>query len=55
MYDGPIANIYIAKIPLLEQIFSLFQSLWFHSLMNVLLNSYHVTAITSFNNSLLDA
>ena len=34
---------------------SLFQNLWFHSLMNVLLNSYHVTAIPSLNHSLLDA
>ena len=34
---------------------SLFQNLWFHSLMNVLFNSYHVTAIPSLNHSLLDA
>ena len=34
---------------------SLFKNLWFHSLMNVLLNSYHVTAIPSLNHSLLDA
>ena len=34
---------------------SLFQNLWFHSLVNVLLNSYHVTAIPSLNHSLLDA
>ena len=34
---------------------SLFQNLWFHSLMNVLFTSYHVTAIPSLNHSLLDA
>ena len=34
---------------------SLFQNLWFHSLMNVLFNSYHVTAMPSLNHSLLDA
>ena len=33
---------------------SLFQNLWFHSLMNVLFSSYHVTAIPSLNHSLLD-
>ena len=33
---------------------SLFQNLCIHSLMNVLLNSYHVTAIPSLNHSLLD-
>ena len=34
---------------------SLFQNLWFYSLMNVLFSSYHVTAIPSLNHSLLDA
>ena len=34
---------------------SVFKNLWFYSLMNVLLNSYHVTAIPSLNHSLLDA
>ena len=33
---------------------SLFQNLCIHSLMNVLLNFYHVTAIPSLNHSLLD-
>ena len=34
---------------------SLFQNLWFYSLMNVLFSSYHVTAIPSLNHSLRDA
>ena len=46
-----VSNIYIAlsiKIPFLT---SLFQNLWYHSLMNVLFNSYHVTVIPSLNQS----
>ena len=47
------------KYPFIDTIsqtrLSLFQNLWFHSLMNVLLNSYHVTAIPALNHSLLDA
>ena len=51
-----VSNIYIAssiKTPSLEQlIFFYSKSMWFQSLMNVLLNSYH--AIPSLNHSLLD-
>ena len=55
-----VSSIYIAssiKMPFLEQdlIFFLFQNLLFHSLMNVLLNSNHVTASPSLKHSLLDA
>ena len=58
-----VSNIYIAiglKIPFFEQALIFFianikTNLWFHSLMNVLLNSYHVIAIPSLNHSLLDA
>ena len=55
-----VSNIYIALI-IKHTIFrtrlspSLFENLWFYSLMNVLFSSYHVTAIPSLNHSLLDA
>ena len=55
-----VSNIYIAvsienTISRTRLNLSLFQNLWFHSLMDVLLNSYHVIAIPSLNHILLDA
>ena len=47
-----VSNIYTAlsiNIPFLEQdLIFVSKNLWFYSLMNVLLNSYHVTAISLF-------
>ena len=53
-----VSNTYIAlsiNITFLEQDLIFIQNLWFHLLMDVLLNSYHVTAIPSLNHSLLVA
>ena len=54
-----VSNIYIAlsikyHSSLTRFNLSLFQNLWLQSLMNVLFNSYHVTAILFLNHSLLD-
>ena len=54
-----VSNIHIAlSIKIISRTrlkLPLFQNLWFHSIMNVLLNSYPVTAISSLNQSLLGA